>query len=89
MRRPTSVLIGCDRFKGFHTAERNTEAFHVVCAEYNLVGKITHIITDHVDNTRKAFKVTLPISSMMTKNSSLKYKMKTYGKRYQRKTVLT
>ena len=61
--RSMSALIGCDRFKGSHTTERINEAVDEVCADYDLMGKITHIITDNAANMRKASTVTFPIPS--------------------------
>ena len=60
--QPMSALIGCDRFKGPHKAERISEVVDVVFADYYLVGKITHIITDNAANTRKAFTDSFPIT---------------------------
>ena len=41
--------------------ERISEAFDVHCADYNQVGKITHIITDNAADMREAFRITFLI----------------------------
>lgn len=54
-----SVMLGCNRVMGRHTAENILAWFEEVIAEFHIQQKLKHIITDSGANVKKAF-VTLP-----------------------------
>ena len=52
-----SVMLGCIRFRGSHTADAIAEQFSTTAATYDLNDKISHIVTDNAANMLKAFSL--------------------------------
>lgn len=52
-----TVLLGCTRFLGRHTADNITVKYHETLDHYALDGKVTNIITDNASNMIKAFRL--------------------------------
>ena len=53
-----SAMLACTRFRGSHTAENISHQVDEVLTVYNIIPKVTNIITDNAANMIKAF--TLP-----------------------------
>ncbi|KAK2152194.1 hypothetical protein LSH36_337g00018 [Paralvinella palmiformis] len=52
-----SVMLGCQRFRGQHTAENISNAYDEVTASYDLTGKVSNVITNNESNMLKAFRL--------------------------------
>ena len=54
-----SVMLGCNRVTGRHTAENISFWYDEVTSDFNISQKVRHIVTDSGSNVKKAF-LTLP-----------------------------
>jgi len=52
-----SVMLGCQRFRGQHSADNISNAYDEVTASYDLTGKVSNVITDNASNMLKAFRL--------------------------------
>ena len=55
-----SVMLACKRVKGRHTSENIHLEYEGIVANFDIAGKISHIVTDNAANMVKAFNFELP-----------------------------
>lgn len=51
---------------GNHTGQRIRDLYDTIISDYNLVGKVSYIVTDNASNMKAAFKVSFPQSESST-----------------------
>ena len=50
-----SIMLCCKRFRGQHTAENIAQYYEEMISTFNIVGKVTTVVTDNASNVVKAF----------------------------------
>ena len=51
----TSFMLACKRFSGRHTAENIAAYFQETVEQFNIAGKVSHIVTENTANMKNAF----------------------------------
>ena len=49
-----SIMLCCKRFRGQHTEENIAQYYEEVISTFNIVGKVTTVVTDNASNVVKA-----------------------------------
>ena len=52
-----SAVLACRRFTGLHTADNISVQYEDVVNEFNIAGKVTHVVSDNASNMVKPFKL--------------------------------